>query len=279
MNIRSTKIVAPLVAMALCTPNIAFAQENQTTISGSTAVDDNYTLTRSISAINRDNSGNKNNPKHQERNTIYVNPGDTIRVKLDLKEKGDKGNHGFTDFTEVVSPIQEFSASSGKLTVKKTSSSSSYTHALNELPSNQTFEKTGESTLKFDSHSSTHYGDLGNQVTIEYSYKAGNKPGYYVTEFQPHESFSKGLSVFDADKLKLTVVVKAKEESRPPAEEDKRPTPPDQDEQDTPPDQDEQVIPPKSNRSTGFSLLTKALGVLAFLGGAVWFVIKHVLRL
>ncbi|CAB1010296.1 membrane protein [Corynebacterium diphtheriae] len=268
MNIRSTKIVAALVAMALCTPNIAFAQEYQTTISGSTAVVDNYTLTRSISAINRDNSGNKNNPKPQERNTIYVNPGDTIRVKLDLKGKGDKGNHGFTDFTEVVSPIQEFSASSGKLTVKKTSSSSSDTHALNELPSNQTFEKTSESTLKFDSHSSTHYGDLGHQVTIEYSYKAGNKPGYYVTEFQPHENFSHGLSTFDAEKLKLTVVVNDKKQA----------TPPEQGNQPKPPAQGEQPTPPESNGG-GFGWLTGALGVLAFLGGAVWFVIKHVLRL
>lgn len=40
MNIRTTKIVAPLVAMALCNPNIAFAQEelNQKTISGRTEV-------------------------------------------------------------------------------------------------------------------------------------------------------------------------------------------------------------------------------------------------
>ncbi|CAB0615158.1 membrane protein [Corynebacterium diphtheriae] len=265
---RTTKIVAPLVAMALCTPNIAFAQENQTTISGSTDIDGNYSLTRSISAINRDNSGNKNNPKPQERNTIYVNPGDTIHVKLDLKEKEDKGNHGFTDFTEVVSPIQEFTASSGTLTVKRNRSSEPHMDALNNLPSNQTFMKTSESTLKFDSHSPTHYGDLGHQVTIEYSYKAGNKPGYYVTEFQPHGDFSMGLSTFDAKKLKLTVVVNDKKQA----------TPPEQGNQPKPPAQGEQPTPPESNGG-GFGWLTGALGVLALLGGAVWFVIKHVLRL
>lgn len=261
MNIRSTKIVAALVAMALCTPNVATAQENQTTISGSTAVDDNSTLTRSISAINRDNSGNKNNPKPQERSTIYVNPGDTIRVKLDLKEKEDKGTHGFTDFKEVVSPIQEFSASSGTLTFKKSRSSDSEVTTLDKLPNGDTFAKTGESTIEFKAGSKTHFGDLGNQVTIEYSYKAGNKPGYYETRFQPHESFSQGSPAFDAEKLKLTVVVKAKEENKPkPPEHGKKPT------------------PPESNGG-GFGWLTGALGVLAFLGGAVWFVIKHVLRL
>lgn len=55
MNIRTTKIVAPLVAMALCTPNIAFAQEEsnqETIISRSTDVNEDFTLTRSISAIN-----------------------------------------------------------------------------------------------------------------------------------------------------------------------------------------------------------------------------------
>ncbi|OSQ22720.1 hypothetical protein B1A51_05725 [Corynebacterium diphtheriae] len=263
MNIRSTKIVAALVAMALCTPNVATAQEesNQTTISGSTDVDDNSTLTRSISAINRDNSKNKNNPRPQERNTIYVNPGDTIHVKLDLKEKEDKGNHGFTDFMEVVSPIQEFSPSSGTLTVKKRSSSKSYVTALNDLPNNQTFEKTSESTLEFKSHSNPPFGDLGNQVSIEYSYKAGNKPGYYETRFQPHESFSQGSRAFDAEKLKLTVVVKAKEENKP-----------------KPPEHGKKPAPSESNGG-GFGWLTGALGVLAFLGGAVWFVIKHVLRL
>ncbi|CAB0576560.1 membrane protein [Corynebacterium diphtheriae] len=279
MNIRTTKIVAPLVAMALCTPNIAFAQEesNPTTISGSTDIDGNYSLTRSISAINRNNSRNENNPRPKEHNTIYVNPGDTIRVKLDLKEKEDKGNHSFTDFTEVVSPIQEFSAISGTLTVKKSRSSKPYTNALNDLPSNQTFKKTGESTIKFDSHSSTHYGDLGHQVTIEYSYKAGNKPGYYVTEFQPHASFSKGLSIFDAEKLKLTVVVNDKKQATPP-EQGNQPKPPAQGNQPKPPAQGEQPTPPESNGG-GFGWLTGALGVLALLGGAVWFVIKHVLRL
>lgn len=83
MNIRSTKIVAALVAMALCTPNIAFAQEtsNLTTISGSTDVNGDFSLTRSISAINRNDS------TPPDSKTIYVNPGDTIHVQLDLKGK------------------------------------------------------------------------------------------------------------------------------------------------------------------------------------------------
>lgn len=270
MNMRTTKIVAPLVAMALCTPHIAIAQEasNLTTISASTDVNGNYSLTRSISAINRDNSGNENNPRPQERDTIYVNPGDTIRVKLDLKEKEDKGNYGFTDFTEVVSPIQEFSASSGTLTVKKTSSSKPYVKALNDLPNSQTFEKTGKSTLAFKSHSNPPFGDLGHQVTIEYSYKAGNKLGHFETEFRPHESFPQGSPIFDAEKLKLTIVVK----------EGNQPKPPEQGEKPTPPAQGEQPTPPESNGG-GFGWLTGALGVLALLGGAVWFVIKHVLRL
>lgn len=83
MNIRTTKIVAPLVAMALCIPNIAIAQEESTkkTISGTTDINDSVSLTRSISAKNRNNS------TPQDSKTIYVNPGDTIHVELDLKGK------------------------------------------------------------------------------------------------------------------------------------------------------------------------------------------------
>lgn len=80
-----------------------------------------------------------------------------------------------------------------------------------------------------------------------------------------------GSNTFNANELDLTIVVKSKEEDRP--------APPDQGEQPAPPEQDEQAIPPKSNRSTVFSWLTKALGVLAFLGGTVWFIIKHIFRL
>ncbi|CAB0811450.1 membrane protein [Corynebacterium diphtheriae] len=275
MNIRTTKIVAPLVAMALCNPNIAFAQEelNQKTISGRTEVNKDYSLTRSISAINRNNS------TYQEPNTIYVNPGDTIHVKLYLEGKPGNANHGFTSFTEKVSPIQESSAISGSLTVKRDHSSTPLVKALDELPNNDTFQKTSKQTIEFKANSPSHFGQLGNQLTIDYSYIAGNELGRYKTQFIPHKNFAGDSSVFDKEKLNLTIVVESKEESRPPAEEDKRPTPPDQDGQDTPPDQDEQVIPPKSNRSTGFSLLTKALGVLAFLGGTVWFIIKHIFRL
>lgn len=142
--------------------------------------------------------------------------------------------------------------------------------ALDELPNNDTFQKTSKQTIEFKANSPSHFGQLGNQLTIDYSYIAGNELGRYKTQFIPHKNFAGDSSVFDKEKLNLTIVVESKEESRPPAEEDKRPTPP---------DQDEQVIPPKSNRSTGFSLLTKALGVLAFLGGTVWFIIKHIFRL
>lgn len=94
MNIRSTKIVAPLVAIALCTPNIAIARENSnlTTISGSTDVNGDFSLTRSISAINRNDSESRD-PK-----TIYVNPGDTIHVQLDLKGKKTQAKSRFYQF-------------------------------------------------------------------------------------------------------------------------------------------------------------------------------------
>ncbi|CAB0827929.1 membrane protein [Corynebacterium diphtheriae] len=284
MNIRTTKIVAPLVAMALCTPNIAFAQENsnEKTISSSTDVNDNFSLTRSISVTNGNNSIS------QDRKTVYVNPGDTINVRLDLKGKTDKTNHGFTSFTEVVSPIQNFSASTGSLTVKKDHSSMPVVTALNELRNNETFKKTSKSTIEFNAKPPTHFGDLGNQVTIDYSYTAANEPGQYTTRFIPHENFAKGSSVFDKEKLNLTIVVKGEEENRPPHEEGgqdtppdqgDQPTPPDQDDQPTPPDQDDQATPPNSKSGTVFSWLSKALGVLAFLGGTVWFIIKHIFRL
>ncbi|MBG9313840.1 hypothetical protein I4J32_11945 [Corynebacterium diphtheriae bv. mitis] len=291
MNIRTTKIVAPLVAMALCNPNIAFAQEEsnqKTIISRSTDVNDNFLLTRSISAINRNNSTSK------ESNTIYVNPGDTIDVKLDLKGKTESANHGFTSFKEEVSPIQEFSASSGRLTVKKSYSSNPQVTPLDKLR-NDTFKQNGERTIEFTPNEGSLFGAIGNQVTIDYSYTAGNELGRYQTQFKPNSAFAG--SSFDATKLDLTiVVVKSKEEDRPPREEDdqaippdqderpappdqgEQPTPPDQDEQPTPPDQDEQPTPPNSKSGTVFSWLSKALGVLAFLGGTVWFVIKHIFR-
>ncbi|CAB0825457.1 membrane protein [Corynebacterium diphtheriae] len=275
MNIRTTKIVAPLVAMALCTPNIAFAQEEsnqKTIISRSTDVNEDFTLTRSISAINRDNS------TPQDPYTIYVNPGDTINVTLDLKRKTGKRDHGFTSFKEVVSPIQESSAISGSLTVYKSHLSNPLVRALNELPNNETFKKTSESTIEFNAKPPTYFGDLGKQVTIKYSYKAGNKLGPHKTQFLPRSNFAS--PPFDGNELNLTIVVKNKEEDRPtPPDQGGQDTPPDQGGQDTPPDQGGQDTPPESNRSTVFSLLTKALGVLAFLGGTVWFIIKHIFRL
>ncbi|MHC9574085.1 hypothetical protein ACQQ6Y_10895 [Corynebacterium diphtheriae] len=284
MNIRTTKIVAPLVAMALCTPNIAFAQEEPklTTISRKTDVHDNVSLTRSISAINRNN-----NSTPQDPNTIYVNPGDKINVQLDLKGKTDKGFHGFTSFEELVSPIQEFSASSGSLTVKKLPSSEPQKTTLDNLRDG-TFKKTGESRIEFKVTSGSAFGEIGNQVTIDYSYTADNKPGTYQTKFLPDPKFAEGSKTFNANELDLTIVVKGKEENKPPRgeddqpappEQDGRPTPPEQGGQATPPDQGDQPTPPESNRSTGFSWLTKALGVLAFLGGTVWFIIKHIFRL
>lgn len=278
---RTTKIVAPLVAMALCTPNIAIAQEesNLTTISRKTAVNDDFSLTRSISAINRNNSTS------QEPNTIYVNPGDTIHVELDLKGKPDKDNHGFTSFKEEVSPIQEFSASSGSLTFQKSHSSEPKVTTLDKLPNNDTFNKIDERTIEFKANSVSHFGELGNRSIIKYSYKAGNKLGTYQTQFQPHQNFTS--SPFDPEKLSLTVVVKSKDLPTPPDQDERpappeqgdEPTPPDQGGQDTPPDQDDQVIPPKSKNSTVFSWFTKTLGVLALLGGTVWFIIKHIFHL
>lgn len=266
---RTTKIVAPLVAMALCTPNVAFAQEESktTTINGSTAVNNDFSLTRSISVTNGNNSIS------QDRKTIYVNPGDTINVRLDLKGKTDRANHGFTSFTEEVSPIQEFSASLGSLTVKKTGSPEPYMKRLDNL-GNDIFRKTGERTIEFkvDSEKSrSGFGDIGNQVTIDYSYTAGNIPGKYTTQFKPDDPrFTAGSSDFDANELNLTIVVNGEEENRPPRGGDERPAPP---------DQDDQATPPNSKNGTVFSWLTKALGVLAFLGGTVWFIIKHIFRL
>ncbi|CAB0914712.1 membrane protein [Corynebacterium diphtheriae] len=283
MNIRTTKIVAPLVAMALCTPNISFAQEESkpTTISGSADVNDNFLLTRSISVRNGNNSIS------QDPKTIYVNPGDTINVKLDLKGKTASANHGFTSFKEVVSPIQASSPILGSRTAIKTGSPKPLVTTLDKL-NYGTFEQTNEQTIEFkvnSQKSSSGFGEIGNQVTIDYSYTAGSKLGTYHTQFLPDPNF--GLKTSDAEKLNLTIVVKNKERPAPPEQDEQdtppgqgyQPAPPDQDEQDTPPDQDEQVIPPKSNKSTGFSWLTKALGVLAFLGGTVWFIIKHIFRL
>lgn len=274
MNIRTTKIVAPLVTMALCTPNIAFAQENskEKTISSSTDVNDNFSLTRSISVTNGNNSIS------QDRKTVYVNPGDTINVRLDLKGKTDKANHGFTSFTEVVSPIQDFSASTGSLKVKRSYLSEPQVTPLDQLQ-HDTFGKTGEKTIQFKAASSSGFGEIGNQVTIDYSYTAGDKLGEYRTQFKPDDP-NFGLKKFDAEKLDLTIVVKGKEEDRPaPPDQGDQPAPPDQNERPAPPDQDDQATPPKSNSGTVFSWLTKALGVLAFLGGTVWFIIKHIFRL
>lgn len=271
---RTTKIVAPLVAMALCTPNIVIAQEepNRKTISSSTNVNGNFLLTRSISVTNGNNSIS------QDRKTVYVNPGDTINVRLDLKGKTDKANHGFTSFTEEVSPIQKFSANSGSRVVKKTHFEQQKT-TLDKLPDG-TFTQTNDSTIEFKVKPGSAFGEIGNQVTIDYSYTADNKLGTYQTKFKPDGKFAEASSDFDANELNLTIVVKSKEEDRPtPPDRGERPTPPEQGGQDTPPEQDEQAIPPKSNRSTVFSWLTKALGVLAFLGGTVWFIIKHIFRL
>ncbi|MHC9591836.1 hypothetical protein ACQX25_07105 [Corynebacterium diphtheriae] len=247
MNIRSTKIVAALVAMALCTPNVATAQEksNQTTISGSTDVNGDFSLTRSISAVNRNDS------ESRDSKTIYVNPGDTIHVKLKLQGNKATRTHGFVKFKEEVSPIQAFSASSGSLTYKKiTSTGPEVTKESLDKLTDGTFKKTGEQTIEFTPNQGTSFGTLGNPVTIDYSYTAGNTLGTYVTHFQADKNFDS--NTFDAQKLDLTVVVKAKEENKP--------------------------TPPESNGG-GFGWLTGALGVLALLGGAVWFVIKHVLRL
>ncbi|CAB0968820.1 membrane protein [Corynebacterium diphtheriae] len=284
MNIRTTKIVAPLVAMALCIPNIAIAQEESTkkTISGTTDINDSVSLTRSISAKNRNNS------TPQDSKTIYVNPGDTIHVELDLKGKKDSGYHAFTSFQEVVSPIKAFSPSSGSRVVKKTPSAVPQETTLDNL-NDGTFTQTDKSTIQFKvSKTNSVFGEVAHQVKINYSYTAANEPGEYQTQFKPDPKFAEGSKTFNANELDLTIVVKGKEENRPPRGEDDQatppdqgdePTPPDQNEQDTPPEQDEQAVPPKSKSGTGFSWLTKALGVLAFLGGTVWFIIKHIFRL
>ncbi|MHC9850983.1 hypothetical protein ACQX1R_06985 [Corynebacterium diphtheriae] len=276
MNIRTTKIVAPLVATALCTPNIAIAQEksNHTTISGSTYIHNELSLTRSISAINRNNS------KSKEPKKIYVNPGDTIHVQLDLKGKTDRVNHGFTNFKEEVSPIQESSTISGSRVVKNSLSSKPEKTTLDKL-SDGTFKQTGDSTIEFKvSNPDSSFGVVAQQITIDYEYTAGDKLGEYKTQFKPDPKFAEGSNTFNANELDLTIVVKSKEEDRPaPPDQDEQPAPPDQDEQPTPPDQDEQPTPPNSKSGTVFSWLTKALGVLAFLGGTVWFIIKHIFRL
>ncbi|APM36096.1 hypothetical protein [Corynebacterium diphtheriae] len=245
MNIRSTKIVAALVAMALCNPNIVIAQENLTTISGSTDVNGEFSLTRSISAVN------KNDSESRDSNTIYVNPGDTIHVKLELQGNKATGTHGFVKFKEEVSPIQAFSAITGSLTYKRIESKGPRVtkERLDKL-TDGTFGKTGEQTIEFTPNQGSSFGALGNPVTIDYSYTAGNTLGTYITHFQADKNFDS--ETFDAKKLDLTIVVKNKEENKP--------------------------TPPESNGG-GFGWLTGALGVLALLGGAVWFVIKHVLRL
>ncbi|CAB0658210.1 membrane protein [Corynebacterium diphtheriae] len=239
MNIRSTKIVAALVAMALCTPNIAIAQEEPkpTTISSSTDVNDNFSLTRSISVINGNNSIS------QDSKTIYVNPGDTINVKLDLKRKTATGNHGFTSFKEEVSPIQEFSASSGSRVVKGSPSSVPEKRTLDNL-GDGTFNQTGESAFEFKAKSSSNFGVLAQQVTIDYSYTAADIPGKYQTRFLPRPMF--GSSTFDANDLNLTIVVKGPKE-------------------------------PSLGKILGW--LGGVLGILAVVGGGLWHLLRNLIRI
>ncbi|CAB0871927.1 membrane protein [Corynebacterium diphtheriae] len=235
---RTTKIVAPLVAMALCTPNIAFAQEepNRKTISSSTDVNGNFLLTRSVSVTNGNNSIS------QDRKTIYVNPSDTINVRLDLKGKTDKANHGFTSFTEEVSPIQKFSASSGSRVVKKPHFELQKT-TLDKLPDG-TFTQTNDSTIEFKVKPGSAFGEIGNQVTIDYSYTAADTPGKYQTRFLPHPMF--GSSTFDANDLNLTIVVKGPKE-------------------------------PSLGKILGW--LGGVLGILAVVGGGLWHLLRNLIRI
>ncbi|CAB0523353.1 membrane protein [Corynebacterium diphtheriae] len=246
MNIRSTKIVAALVAMALCTPNIAIARENSnlTTISSSTDIDDDFSITRSISAINRNDSTPPDSKK------IYVNPGDTIHVKLEVQRKKSKTHHGFTSFKEEVSPIQSFSASSGSLTaIKDGKDGPDVTKLALDNLNFGTFEKTGERTIELKVNpkkSSTLFEEIGKQVTIDYSYTAGNTLGEYETQFQPHQNFARGSSTFDAKKLNLKVVV-------------------------------EEPKGPSLGKILGW--LGGVLGILAVVGGGLWHLLRNLIRI
>ncbi|CAB0614311.1 hypothetical protein ACDL62_04320 [Corynebacterium diphtheriae] len=242
MNIRSTKIVAPLVAIALCTPNIAIARENSnlTTISGSTDVNGDFSLTRSISAINRNDSESRD-PK-----TIYVNPGDTIHVQLDLKGKKPKRSHGFTSFKEEVSPIQEFSASSGSLKYKKTDDSQQYVKQLDNIVPD-TFTQTGKQTIEFKGNSRLGFGEIGNHLTIDYSYTAGHETGEYTTHFLPaSESAKDRFNANDLSALDLKVVV-------------------------------EEAKEPSLGKILGW--LGGVLGILAVVGGGLWHLLRNLIRI
>ncbi|MBG9290178.1 hypothetical protein [Corynebacterium diphtheriae] len=242
MNIRSTKIVAPLVAIALCTPNIAIARENSnlTTISGSTDVNGDFSLTRSISAINRNDS------ESRESNTLYVNPGDTIRVRLDLKGKKTNVTHGFTSFKEEVSPIQAFSASTGSLKFKKTSDPTQYAKQLDDIAPD-TFKQTGDQTIEFKGNSRFEFGEVGNHLTIDYSYTAGNGLGEYTTQFLPaSESAKKTFNADDLSALKLKVVV-------------------------------EEAKGPSVGKVLGW--LGGVLGILAVVGGGLWHLLRNLIRI
>ncbi|CAB0759840.1 membrane protein [Corynebacterium diphtheriae] len=242
MNIRSTKIVAALVAMALCTPNIAFAQEtsNLTTISGSTDVNGDFSLTRSISAINRNDS------TPPDSKTIYVNPGDTIHVQLDLKGKKANRTHGFTSFKEVVSPIQAFSASSGSLKYKKTSDPTLFAKQLDDIAPD-TFKQTGDQTIEFKGNSPLGFGVTGNHVTIDYSYTAGNELGEYTTQFLPASEIDKErFNANDLSPLDLKVVIEEPKE-------------------------------PSLGKILGW--LGGVLGILAVVGGGLWHLLRNLIRI
>lgn len=178
--------------------------------------------------------------------TIYVNPGDTIHVQLDLKGKKANRTHGFTSFKEVVSPIQAFSASSGSLKYKKTSDPTLFAKQLDDIAPD-TFKQTGDQTIEFKGNSPLGFGVTGNHVTIDYSYTAGNELGEYTTQFLPASEIDKErFNANDLSTLDLKVVIEEPKE-------------------------------PSLGKILGW--LGGVLGILAVVGGGLWHLLRNLIRI
>lgn len=241
--LRIKRFLTPILAVALFTTASPVAQAQQqesaaTTISTSTQRNGDVTLTRSITVATPQDGTQTGDGK-----TVTVNPGDTINVKLELKVAG-RGNNGFTDFMEHLSPIGSFDPSTGKKTVvtKDTGATEPSVTPLDKLL-NRTFNKKDSRTIESIVNQGG-FGELGAQITYEYSYTAANQPGTFVTSFQMKDPSTKE---YTEKELPLTVVVK---------------------------DTDGGSI-----LSKVFAWIGGIAGILTLIGGGVWHLVKNVLRL
>ncbi|WCV10783.1 hypothetical protein [Corynebacterium silvaticum] len=87
--------------------------------------------------------------------------------------------------------IDSFNPSTGKKTVvtKDTGATEPSVTALDQLP-NRTFNKKDSRTIESIVNKGG-FGELGSQITYEYSYTAANTPGTFVTSFQMKDPSTK----------------------------------------------------------------------------------------